>query len=84
MSDQDIRWQQRFSNYKKALAQLTRFVQHKSLNEMEEQGLIQAFEYTHELGWKTLADFVKSQSIVQIFGSKDTIREAFNIDLIED
>jgi nucleotidyltransferase substrate binding protein (TIGR01987 family) len=84
MTEQDIRWEQRFANYKKALAQLSNFMKAKSLNEMEEQGLIQAFEYTHELAWKTLADFIKSKGNVEIFGSKDATREAFALGLIED
>ena len=44
---EDIRWVQRFSNYNKALAQLKRFFAKKELNELEEQGLIKAFEYTY-------------------------------------
>jgi nucleotidyltransferase substrate binding protein (TIGR01987 family) len=83
MVTQDIRWQQRFSNYKKALAQLTEFMELKSLNKFEAQGLIQAFEYTHELAWKTLSDFLKYQGNTTIFGSKDTTREAFNLSLID-
>lgn len=51
----DIRWRQRFSNYQKALAQLARFTQQSPLNELEEQGLIQCFEYTHELEQKLLS-----------------------------
>jgi DNA-binding HxlR family transcriptional regulator len=47
--NEDIRWKQRFSNYKKALAQLTKFIDQDELNELEKQGLIKAFEYTHEL-----------------------------------
>jgi nucleotidyltransferase substrate binding protein (TIGR01987 family) len=84
MIEQDIRWQQRLSNYKKALAQLGKFMEKKELNELEEQGLIQAFEYTHELAWKTLSDFLKNQGNVEIYGSKDTTREAFAIGIIED
>lgn len=53
----DIRWKQRFHNYEKAFSQLSRFMEKENLNEMEEQGLIQAFEYTFELAWKTLQDF---------------------------
>lgn len=59
----DIRWEQRFSNYNKALAQLERFLLKKKLNEMEEQGLIKAFEYTYELAWKTLQDFAEEQRV---------------------
>jgi DNA-binding HxlR family transcriptional regulator len=46
MVDSDVRWKQRFSNYKKALAQLTKFINKGQLNELEEQGLIQSFEYS--------------------------------------
>lgn len=81
---QDIRWQQRFSNYRRALAQLGRFIEQKELNELEKQGLVQAFEYTHELAWKTLSDFLQSRGSTEIFGSKDAAREAFRLGLIED
>jgi hypothetical protein len=60
MREQDIRWQQRFENYKKALAKLGEAVQLDSmreLSELEKQGTIQAFEYTHELAWKVMQDF---------------------------
>lgn len=83
MTDQDIRWQQRFSNYKRALGQLSKFMQTEELNDLEKQGLIQAFEYTHELAWKTLSDFLKYKGNAEIYGSKDTTRGAFALDLIE-
>jgi len=85
MSDNlDIRWIQRFNNFKKALAQLTKFMDRESLNELEEQGLIQSFEYNHELAWKVQKDFLESQGVVDLFGSKGVAREAFNTGLIED
>lgn len=59
-TNQDIRWIQRFDNYKRALAQLTKFMVRPSLNELEEQGLVQSFEYTHELAWKVQKDFLES------------------------
>ncbi len=83
--DQDIRWQQRLSNYHKALQQLQKAVelsQKRELSELENQGLIQCFEYTHELAWKTLKDFLESQSIVTIIGSKDVVREAFKAGIL--
>jgi hypothetical protein len=48
MSEKDARWIQRFHNYSKALGQLSRFIEKKELNELEQQGLIQAFEYTYD------------------------------------
>jgi len=84
--NKDIRWQQRFSNYNKALTQLSAAVelsQERDLSELEQQGLIQAFEYTHELAWKTLKDFVEYRGNTGIYGSKDATREAFKLGLIE-
>lgn len=81
--NQDIRWKQRFSNYKKALSQLERFVNKKDPSEMEQQGLIQSFEYVFELGWNVLKDFLENNGQENIYGSRDTIRLAFKLGLIE-
>ncbi|QPK62462.1 nucleotidyltransferase substrate binding protein [Methylomonas sp. LL1] len=81
---QDTRWQQRFSNYQKALEQLRKFIEHGELNELEEQGLIQAFEYTHELAWNVLRDYLLFKGHQAIHGSRDATREAFKLELITD
>ena len=80
----DIRWIQRFANYKKALSQLEKFISKGKLNELEEQGLIQAFEYTHELAWNVLRDYLRDQGNSMIHGSRDATREAFKLNLIKD
>ena len=80
----DIRWQQRYSNFQKALSQLERFVQNDELNEMEEQGLIKAFEYTFELAWKTLQDFLKEKGYVGIVGPRPVIEQSFQDGYISD
>ena len=80
----DVRWQQRFRNYQKALAQLRKFIQKEELSELEEQGLIKAFEYTYELAWSTLKDFLEYQGHAEIYGSRDTIRKSFELNLIQD
>ncbi|MBM5818410.1 MAG: nucleotidyltransferase [Cyanobacteria bacterium K_Offshore_surface_m2_239] len=80
---EDIRWQQRFSNYRRALAQLESFLEPPSMNEREQQGLIKAFEYTFELAWNTLRDLLRSQGDSTLLGSRDTLREAFRLGLIE-
>lgn len=87
MDSQDIRWIQRFNNYKKALKQLEEAVElmgERELTNLEKQGVIQAFEYTHELGWKTLKDFLENRGNTNIYGSRDATKEAFNLGLIED
>ena len=84
MDNKDVRWIQRFNNFTKAMSQFVKFVKKDKLNELEEQGLIQSFEYTHELAWKTLKDFLEHRGVKNIYGSKDTTREAFRLDLIQD
>lgn len=81
---EDIRWQQRFANYQRALQQLETFFEPPSLNNREQQGLIKAFEYTFELAWNSLRDLLRSQGNSSLLGSRDTLREAFRLGLIED
>ena len=86
MGEQDDRWIQRSNNYFKALSQLQEAVtlaQQRPLSKLEEQGLIQAFEFTHELAWNTLKDFLESRGVQNLYGSKDATREAFKTGLIE-
>jgi len=47
------------------------------LNELEKQGLIQAFEYTYELAWNTIKDYFENQGETGIHGSRDAFRLAF-------
>ncbi|MDR2449914.1 MAG: nucleotidyltransferase substrate binding protein [Prevotellaceae bacterium] len=82
---QDIRWKQHFSNYRKALAQLRKFFEKDTLNELEQQGLIKAFEYTCEPAWNVMSDyFVYEQAHVTVRGSRDAIRAVFQRGLIDD
>lgn len=80
--EKDIRWIQRLSNYKKALGQLQRFIDKGDLSELEEQGLIQAFEYTFELAWNLIKDYYTHQGVTKIQGSRDAFKIAFNRGLI--
>ena len=87
MSELDIRWQQRLANYAKALEQLGSAVatrQQRPLSDLEKQGLIQAFEFTHELAWNVMKDYFAYQGNPAITGSRDAAREAFQKGLIED
>lgn len=81
----NIRWEQRFSNYKNALTQLSSAVQlfkQRPLSDLEKQGIIQAFEFTHELAWNVMKDYFAYQGNPDITGSRDAIREAFNKTLL--
>ena len=87
MTGQDVRWRQRSSNFRRALARLVEAVDlsgQRPLSDLERQGLIQAFEFTHELSWKTLKDFLASRGVEELYGSRDTTREAFAQGLVRD
>ena len=81
----DVRWRQRFQSFLKAFGQLAaaaKLAHQRKLSELEQQGLIQAFEFTHELAWNTLKDFLESRGAANLYGSKDATREAFAKGLI--
>ena|SRR5437879_5489815 len=81
----DVRWRQRFQSFRRALTQLRAaadLAKQRQLSDLEQQGLIQAFEFTHELAWNTLKDFLESRGAAKIYGPKDATREAFSRGLI--
>lgn len=87
MTQTDIRWQQRFANFKQALQELTEAVDlahNRPLSKLEQQGLIQAFEYNYELAWNCMKDFYQFQGETDLQGSRDAIRLAFKRGLIQD
>ncbi|WP_428563495.1 MAG: nucleotidyltransferase substrate binding protein [Solidesulfovibrio sp. DCME] len=84
---EDLRWKQRFDNYRKALKALTDAVElahSQPLSTLEGQGVIQAFEFTHELAWNVLKDYLEFQGIHGIVGSRGAVREAFKNGLLAD
>jgi nucleotidyltransferase substrate binding protein (TIGR01987 family) len=80
---QDIRWKQRYTNFSKAISQLAEFIERAELNKFEAQGLIQCFEYTFELAWKTAKDYLEEQGF-SAKSPRQTIQTAFQIELIAD
>ena len=92
MVQQNIRWQQRFSNYRKALVKLNQAVEllskhierEDTVDELLQEGLIQRFEYTHELAWKVMKDYAEYQGYTDVRGSRDAIRKALEMNLIDD
>lgn len=97
---EDIRWEQRFSNYVKAFnkfEEAVKYIEHNYLdedvpeerehlgyvlNDILKQGLIQSFEYTHEMAWNVIKDYAAYQGNPEIKGSRDAAREAFSMGLI--
>jgi nucleotidyltransferase substrate binding protein (TIGR01987 family) len=87
MTGSDLRWLQRFENFQRALLVLERGVrlaQSRELSELEQQGLIQGFAFTHELAWNLLKDYLTHQGIEGVVGSRDASRLAFQNGLISE
>jgi nucleotidyltransferase substrate binding protein (TIGR01987 family) len=80
---QDIRWQQRFSNFEKAYLLLKEALAKDSLSDLEKEGAIQRFEYTFELAWKTLKDYMAERGIVVNFPT-EVIKEGFKFEVIKE
>jgi len=83
---EDIRWKQRFDNYLRALQTLrdaAALAAARNLSDLETQGLIQGFEFTHELAWNVLKDYLEHKGFTDLIGSKDATRLAFKNGLIE-
>lgn len=76
MDKQDIRWKQRFANYEKAFHRLHEAMEEEDLNELERNGLVKRFEFTLELAWKTMKDFLEEKGFAFKPSPKDTFREA--------
>ena len=85
MENQDVRWKQRFQHYVGAYEQLKNafeIYKTRALTVLENQGVIQAFEVTQELSWKVMKDFLEYQGYDEIYGSKNAVRLAFNVKII--
>lgn len=82
MEQHDIRWKQRFQNFEKAILQLQDAVVKNNLSKLEKAGVIQVYEFTFELAWKTLKDFLE-EKMVDVKYPRDTIKESFSFQLIK-
>ncbi|MCR4420950.1 MAG: nucleotidyltransferase substrate binding protein [Exilispira sp.] len=83
---QDIRWKQRFSNFQKAFTQLREAVElsnKRELTDLEKQGVIQSFEYTYELSWNMIRDYLIYKGIIDIVGSRDAIKLAYKYGILK-
>lgn len=88
----DIRWMQRLSNYDKAVARLRNAASiianekhfDNDTDNLLKEGLIQRFEYTQELAWKVMKDYEEYQGYTDVQGSRDAIRKALQMGIIED
>jgi nucleotidyltransferase substrate binding protein (TIGR01987 family) len=79
----DIRWKQRFQNFEKAFLFFTTAVEKQDYTPIETGGLVQAFEFTFELAWKTIKDYLYEQGVETQF-PREAIKEGFNTKIIDD
>lgn len=84
MTDPNVRWQQRFSSYKRSLSLLSKFIEKESLNELEALGSIHVFEMTLGLAGKLLHDYARTQDIQNIYSFRDAACAASNLGLIDE
>ena len=85
MSDPTPRWQYRFDNYRRAFSLLREAIEQEDpLSQLEKEGVIQRFEYTMELAWKTLKDYLESEGVVfEQITPRAVIRRAFEAGVIQ-
>lgn len=80
----EIRWEQRFQNFQKALKKLNELVQIEVYSEIERDSLVKRFEFTLELAWKTLQDLLNFKGYIDVKGPKPVVKQAFKDGLIAD
>ena len=82
---QDMRWKQRFGNFQQAVRKLRFFADHEQKNddEIAQVALIGGFEFTFELGWKTIKDYLNFGGI-QVSLPRDIIKQGFHHQIISD
>jgi nucleotidyltransferase substrate binding protein (TIGR01987 family) len=90
----DIRWKQRFQNYRQKLATLATFTDptvmkqytlDADLNIREKMGMIKAFEICYELAWKTLKDILEEkEGLNELGGPNPKLAQALKLNYIAD
>lgn len=78
----ETRWKQRYNELSKSFAQLSKALEIASPDEIYRAGIIQFFEMTLELSWKTLKDYLESQEII-VYSPREAIQIAFQNEIIE-
>lgn len=82
--EEHVRWKEKFENYCNALMQLQTALQQKNFSVLEKDGVIKRFEFTFELGWKTLQAKLNYDGYIDVKGPKPVIKQAFNNGIIKD
>jgi len=87
MESKDIRWKQRFDNFEKAYLSLVKSqeaLESEPDNDFIQDSLIQRYEYTLELAWKTMKDYLENEGFMDVTSPKKAVRKAFQERIIQD
>ena len=82
---QNLRWIERFENFEKAKKNLSiakDYIAQNGITDIAIMALVQAFEITFELAWKTQKDYLEYNGI-KVNTPRETIKEAFQSNIIE-
>ena len=86
MEERLPKWLERLSTFKNAIARMAEVVElskQRTLNQFERDSLIKRFEFTYEMAWKLMMSFEKENGVTELLGSKDVVRTAFSMSLID-
>lgn len=81
--NKDIRWKQRFKNYERAVKELEAGLEVSAPSKLEKAGIVQFFEMSMELAWKTLKDYLEDQGKV-LHAPKEILKQAFQDEILEE
>lgn len=85
--DEPARWTYRLDAYRRAVSRLAEAVEAergRGLSDLEKMGLIQAFEFTVELGWKLIGDVLDASGLTVSHGPNAAVRAAFEAGIVAD
>jgi nucleotidyltransferase substrate binding protein (TIGR01987 family) len=83
-NNDEMRWRQRLEHFARSVAELVEGCQQDQYNKLERAGLIQLFELSFELAWKTLQDLIAYEGQVGGGGARTILREAHSLGLLSD
>ncbi len=81
---QTPRWRQRLKDFEKSAKRLKEAASKKEFSDLEKDGVIQRFEFTFELAWKTLKDYLENQGFSGVASPKKSLQKSFSMELVSE
>ena len=83
MSNEDVRWKQRYTNFSKAMNHLENALQIPNPDMVQKAGIIQFFEMSFELAWNMVKDYLEEQGFVDVKSPRSALKKAFEMNILE-